>query len=131
MNVCGALVEDTGGGILSRVRNTLYSVGGRWINVYRSFVEWEWQVKTKVLCENLCCVCCRWMSEYGWVVEWYGQWNPEILVEKYYTVCVVGEIMYMLQWWNVTDRESLKYLENNYRFLSLINEWLLSSIKMV
>ena len=44
------------------------------------------------------------------------------MVEKYYTVCVVGEKMYMLQLWNVADRENLKYLEKNYRFLSLINE---------
>jgi len=55
-------------------RETLYSVGGRWMNVYGALVEWYWQGKT------------------------------EVLREKHYTAWVVGEWMGMGHWWNGTDK---------------------------
>jgi hypothetical protein len=33
-------------------RETLYSVGGRWMNVYGALVEWYWQRNTEVLREK-------------------------------------------------------------------------------
>ena len=55
-------------------RKTLYSVGGRWMNVCGAMVEWYWQGKT------------------------------EVLREKHYTAWVVDGRMSMEQWWNDTDR---------------------------
>jgi len=55
-------------------RETLYSVGGRWMNGYGALVEWYWQGKT------------------------------EVLGEKHYIAWVVGEWMGMEHWWNDTDR---------------------------
>ena len=55
-------------------RETLYSVGGRWMNGYGALVEWYWQGKT------------------------------EVLGDKHYIVWVVGEWMGMEHWWNGTDR---------------------------
>ena len=66
--------NDTDRGNWSTGRKTLYSVGGRWMNVYGAMVEWYWRVKTEVLGETL------------------------------YTVWVVDEWMIMEQWWNDTDR---------------------------
>jgi len=64
-------------------RETLYSVGGRWMNGYGALVEWYWQGKT------------------------------EVLGEKHYIAWVVGEWMGMEHWWNDTDRGRLKYWERN------------------
>jgi len=55
-------------------RETLYSVGGRWMNGYGALVEWYWEGKT------------------------------EVLGEKHYIVRVVGEWMGMERWWNGTER---------------------------
>ena len=76
-------VWSNGGMILtgenwSTGRKTLYSVGGRWMDVYGAMVEWYWQGKT------------------------------EVLREKHYTALVVDEWMSMEQWWNDTDRGKLK-----------------------
>ena len=50
-------------------RKTLYSVGGRWMNVYVAMVEWYWQGKTAVLGEK---------HYTGWVVdEWMDEWLNE------------------------------------------------------
>ena len=57
----------------STERETLYSVGGRWMNGYGALVEWYWQRET------------------------------EVLGEKHYTAWVVGEWMGMEHWWNDTD----------------------------
>ena len=81
-------VWSTGGMILtgedrSTGRETLYSVGGRWMNGYGALVEWYWQGKT------------------------------EVLREKHYTAWVVGEWMGMEHWWNDTDRGKLKCWERN------------------
>ena len=64
-------------------RETLYSVGGRWMNGYGVLVEWYWQGKT------------------------------EILGEKHYIARVVGEWIGMEHWWNDTDRGKLKHLVKN------------------
>ena len=71
------------GGNRSVGRETLYSVGGRWMNGYGVLVEWYWQGKT------------------------------ELLGEKHYTVWVVGEWIGMEQWWNDTDRGKPKCWEIN------------------
>ena len=81
-------VWSNGGMILTREiwstgRKTLYSVGGRWMNVYGAVIEWYWQGKT------------------------------EVLGEKHYTASVVVGWMGMEQWWNDTDRRKLKYWEEN------------------
>jgi len=55
-------------------RKTLYSVGGRWLNVYGTLAEWYWQGKT------------------------------EVLGEKHLIASVVEEWMCMEHWWNDTDR---------------------------
>jgi len=59
-------------------RETLYSVGGRWMNGYGALVEWYWQGKI------------------------------EVLGEKHYIAWVVGEWMGMEHWWNGTDRGKQK-----------------------
>jgi len=64
-------------------RETLYSVGGRWMNEYRAMVEWYWQGKT------------------------------EVMGEKHYTAWVVDGWMSMEQWWNDTERGKLKCWEKN------------------
>ena len=64
-------------------RETLYSVGGRWMNGYGALVEWYWQGKT------------------------------EVLGEKHYLVWVVGEWMGMECWWNGTDRARQKCSRKN------------------
>ena len=64
-------------------RETLYSVGGRWMNGCGALVEWYWQGKT------------------------------EVLGEKHYTAWVVGEWMGMEHWWNDTDWWKLKYWERS------------------
>ena len=81
-------VWRNGGMILTREnwstgRETLYSVGGRWMNEYGAIVEWYWQVKT------------------------------EVLGEKHYTAGVVDGWMSMEQWWNETYKGKLKYWEKN------------------
>jgi len=89
---CGWLMNEwvwsNGGMILtgenwSTGRETLYSVGG-------------W-----------------WMNEYGQMMEGYWQGKTEVLREKHYTACVVDDWMSMEQWWNDTDRGKLKYWEKN------------------
>ena len=42
------------------------------------------------------------------MVEWYWQGKTEVVGEKLYTAWVVGEWMSMEQWWNGTDRGTLK-----------------------
>ena len=74
-------VWSNGGMVLTREnwstgRETLYSVGGMWMNGYEALVEWYWQEKT------------------------------EVLGEKHYTGLVVDGWMSMEQWWNDTDREN-------------------------
>ena len=64
-------------------RETLYSVGGRWMNGYGALVEWYWQGRT------------------------------EVLGEKHYLAWVVGEWMGMEHWWNDTDRVKPKCWERN------------------
>jgi len=71
------------GEMWSTGRKTLYSVGGRWMNGYGAMVEWYWQGKC------------------------------EVLREKHYIAWVVGEWMGMGQWWNGTDRGTVKYWEKN------------------
>jgi len=71
------------GEISSTGRETLYSVGGRWMNVYGALVEWYWQGKT------------------------------EVLGEKHYIAWVVGEWMGMEHWWNGIGKGKLKYWERN------------------
>ena len=44
--------NDTDRGNWSTGRETLYSVGGRWMNGYGALVEWYWQGKTEVLGEK-------------------------------------------------------------------------------
>jgi len=63
--------------------------------------------------ETLYSVGGRWMDEYGAMVEWYWQGKTEVLGEKHYIVWVVDEWMSMEQWWNDTDRGKLKYWEKN------------------
>jgi len=46
----------------------------------------------------------RWMNMYGTMVEWYRHGETEVLGEKHYIVRVVGEWICMEQWWNGTDR---------------------------
>ena len=70
--------NGTDRGNWSAGRETLYSVGGRWMNGYGALVEWYWQGKT------------------------------EVLGEKHCIVWVVGEWMGMEHWWNGTDRGKLK-----------------------
>ena len=55
----------------------------------------------------------RWMDVYGAVVEWYWQGKPEVLGEKHYLVWVLDGWMSMEQRWNITDRGKLKYWEKN------------------
>jgi len=79
-------VWSNGGMILtgenwSTGRETLYSVGGRW------------------------------MDECGAMVEWYWLGKTEVLGENHYTVWVVDGWMSMEQWWNGTDWGKLKYRE--------------------
>ena len=79
-------VWSSGGMILtgenwSTGRKTLYSVGGRWMDVY------------------------------GAMVEWYWQGEHEVLGEKQYTAWVVDEWMSMGQWWNDIDTGKLKCWE--------------------
>ena len=81
-------VWSSGGMVLtgenwSTRRETLYSVGGGWMNGHGALVKWYWQGKT------------------------------EVLGEKHYIVRVVGEWMGMEHWWNGTDRGKLKYWERN------------------
>ena len=91
-------VWSNGGMILtgenwSTRRETLYSVGGKWMNGYGAMVEWYWHWKTEVLGEKtLYSVGGRWMDEYGAMVEWYWQGKTELLGGKHYTVSVVD-------WW--------------------------------
>ena len=73
----GGIVKT--GGNWSTGRKILFSVSGRWMNVYGTMVEWFWQGET------------------------------EILGEKDYIVCVVGEWKSMERWWNGTDKGKLKY----------------------
>jgi hypothetical protein len=75
--------NDTGRGNWSTGRETLYSVGGRWMYGYWALVELYWQGKT------------------------------EVMGEKHYIVWVVGEWMSMEHWWNDTDRGKLKFWERN------------------
>ena len=63
--------------------------------------------------ETLYSVGGRWMNEYGAMVEWYWQGKTEVLGEKHYTAWVVDEWMSMERWWNDTDRGKLKYWEKN------------------
>jgi hypothetical protein len=60
-------------------RETLYSVGGRWMNVYVALVEWFYRGKT------------------------------EVLGEEHFIALVVNVLMCMEHWWNDTDRGKLKY----------------------
>ena len=66
--------NNTDRGNWSTGRETLYSVGGRWMNGYGVLVEWYWQGKT------------------------------EVLGEKHYRASVVDEWMSVEHWWNDTDR---------------------------
>jgi len=50
----------------------------------------------------------RWMNGYGVLVEWYWQGKTEVLGDKHYIVWVVGEWMGMEHWCNDTDRGNLK-----------------------
>jgi len=62
----------------STSRRTLYSVGGRWMNVYGALVEWYWHGKTKVLGEKHCIawVVGEWMCmEHGWNGTDSGNWS--------------------------------------------------------
>ena len=100
MNEC---VWSNGGMILagegwSTGRKTLYSFGGRWMNVYGAMVEWYWQVKT------------------------------EVLGEKYYTVSVVDGWMCMEQWWDDTDRETPSYFKRNLSHYHFFTTNLVSSV---
>jgi len=54
-----------------------------------------------------------WMNEYGALVEWYWLEKAEVLGEKHYIAWVVDEWMGMEHWWNDTDRGKLKYREGN------------------
>jgi len=63
--------------------------------------------------ETLYSVGGRWMNEYGVMVEWYWQGKTEVEREKHYTAWVVDEWMSMEQWWNDTDRGKLNYWEKN------------------
>jgi len=78
-------VWSNGGMILtgenwSAGRKTLYSVGGRWMNVYGAMVEWYRQGKTEVLGgKTLYSVGGIWMNEYGTMVEWHRQGKTEVL----------------------------------------------------
>ena len=47
--------NGTDRGNWSTGRETLYSVGGRWMNVYGALVEWYWQGKTEVLGKKKSC----------------------------------------------------------------------------
>ena len=48
-------------------RETLYSVGGRWMNGYGAMVEWYWQGKAEVLGRNVC-----------WRCSWATKGNGEV-----------------------------------------------------
>ena len=69
--------------------------------------------------ETLYIVGGRWMNEYGAMVEWYWQGKTEVLGEKHYTAWLVDEWMSMEQRWNDTDRVKLKYWEKNLFTVSL------------
>ena len=63
--------------------------------------------------ETLYSVGGRWMIEYGALVEWSWQGKAEVLGERHYIAWVVGEWMGMGHRWNGTDRGKLKYWEFN------------------
>ena len=89
-------VWSNGGMILagenwSTGRETLESVGGRWMDEYGAMIEWHWQRKLKYWEKTLYSVGGRWMDEYGAMVEWYCQGKTDVLGEKHYTVWVVDD----------------------------------------
>jgi len=95
-------------------RETLFSVGGKWMDVYGALVEWYWQGEIEVLGEKHYIVwVVRELNGYGALVEWYWQGETEVLGEKHYIAWVVGEGMGIERWWNGTDRGKLKYWERN------------------
>jgi len=88
-------------------RETLYSMGGRWMNLYGALVEWYWQGKTEVLGEKhyILWMVDEWMSMEHWWND--GRWMNG-----------------MEHWWNDTDRGKLKYWERNIIYCGwLVNEW--------
>ena len=99
-------VWNIGGMILtgenwSTWRKTLYSVGGRWMDVYGAMVEWYWQGKT------------------------------EVLGGKHYTAWVVDGWMRMEQWWNDIDRGKLNYWERNITQRVEMDEWVWNNSGMI
>ena len=82
-------VWSNGGMILtgenwSAGRETLYSVGGRWMNEYGGMVLTgeNWSTGR----ETLYSVGGRWMIEYGAMVVWYWQGKTEVLGDKHLLV---------------------------------------------
>jgi len=65
--------------------------------------------KVSTMREILFCVCGRWMNLYGAMVELYWQGKTEVLGGKHYIMCVVVEWIGMEQLWNGTDRGKQKY----------------------
>ena len=71
--------------------------------------RWNWSVGR----ETLYSVGGRWMDMYGAMVEWHWQWKTEVLGEKHYMEWVVDGWMGVERWWNGTDRGKLKCWERN------------------
>ena len=139
-------IWNNGGMILtgknwSTGRKTLYSVGGRWMNMEQWGNDTD-REKLKYWEKNI--IQRGWqMNEYGTMGEWYWQGKTEVLGEKHYTAWVAdewiwsngriiltgenwsmgrkalysvgGRWMNMEQWGNDTDRGGkLKYWEKNF-----------------
>ena len=90
-------------------REKLYSLCGRWMNVYGALVVWHWQGETEVLVGKHCIVWVVGEDGYVGMVEWYCQEEAEVLGGKHYIVWVLGEWMGMERWWNGTGRGNLSF----------------------
>ena len=67
---------DTGNKIAGR--ETLYIVGGMWMNGFGMFVYWYWRGKSTGR-ELLYSLGGRWLNMYGALVEFYWQGKSEVL----------------------------------------------------
>jgi len=111
MNEYGAMVEWNLQGkteVLGEKHYTAWVVDG-WMSMEQWWNDTRENWSTGR--ETLYSVGGRWMNEYGAIVEWYWQVKPEVLGEKHYTAWVVDEWVSMEQWWNDTHRGNPKYWE--------------------
>jgi len=94
-------------------RETLYIVGGRWMNVNGALVEWYWQGRTDVLEEKnyIASVVVEWMGKEHW---WNGTGRGKLSTgRETYRMCVRWMNGYgaLVEWdWRknwITGRETL------------------------